>query len=372
MTGAKAIGIALSVFALIQYRSCFGECPKPFWYFAAYWGVLAFLSAMQGPEYRTTSFDRAAQVFQYLILFRISYNMMRRRTFRTFTLLTLAFVCVMVSALQLTGIISSTTAYRSALRYGVLGENVNTVGATFSIGLLASLSIGYERRSFSLLGRALLWLGTPILALCVLRSGSRGAESALVVAVVCFLARKDLSWKKLQTIALAVVAVGALAFVSTQVVVLNMRWTSSLTQSDFSDRPELAMKALEMFFEKPFLGWGPTNNHIELGARSGAESMDTHDVYLWVLTETGLAGGAPFIAGFAIALVLAWRARNGPDGILPFSLMMFIAVYDLSDTWFNRKLFWIVLAYACASYRDASKRRRITYTAGLVLAKGPA
>ena len=68
--------------------------------------------------------------------------------------------------------------------------------------------------------------------------------------------------------------------------------------------------AWEMFLEKPLIGWGPANNISELGSRLGLGSAIgmPHNVYLWLLTETGLLGTVPFLAG----LWLCWR--RGMEG----------------------------------------------------------
>ena len=52
-------------------------------------------------------------------------------------------------------------------------------------------------------------------------------------------------------------------------------------------------EAWNMFIQAPIMGWGPGNHIIELGSRFGRKPLDTHNGYLWVLTETGLAGQSP-------------------------------------------------------------------------------
>ena len=117
-------------------------------------------------------------------------------------------------------------------------------------------------------------------------------------------------------------------------------------------------KALEMFKERPLIGWGPVHHLYELGSRFGVLKLDTHNLYLWLLTETGLLGAIPFFIGLGICWSAAWKARDGIQGILPTAMIVFLLTINMAGTWHNRKLFWIVLAYGLASYSFVAPRWR--------------
>src|SRR2546430_17364485 len=64
-------------------------------------------------------------------------------------------------------------------------------------------------------------------------------------------------------------------------------WSSDVCSSD-----------LVMIRERPFLGWGPVENQVELERRlqdPGYVKRDAHNLLLELLTSTGVAGTNPFL-----------------------------------------------------------------------------
>ena len=129
-------------------------------------------------------------------------------------------------------------------------------------------------------------------------------------------------------------------------------------------REQIMPTAWSMFIESPIVGWGPINNVFELGSRFGRTKKDTHNGYLWVLTETGLAGAVPYLIALWLCLRAAWRARHGSEGSLPIALLITVFLINMSLTWHYRKMFWIILAYSVASESFLSKRRGMAYPVG--------
>ena len=84
--------------------------------------------------------------------------------------------------------------------------------------------------------------------------------------------------------------------------------------------------------EKPFFGWGPISNYVELGARFGRQKLDPHNLYLWIMTETGLLGAVPFFIGLWICWRAAWRARYGTEGSLPIALLACLFIVNMTGT----------------------------------------
>ena len=76
---------------------------------------------------------------------------------------------------------------------------------------------------------------------------------------------------------------------------------------------------------------------------------DTHNSFLWVMTETGAAGAFSFFAGLYLCFRSAWRSRLGPRGVLPLALLICVLVINSANTAINIKYTWLVFAYALAS-----------------------
>ena len=121
-----------------------------------------------------------------------------------------------------------------------------------------------------------------------------------------------------------------------------------------------------MFLDRPIMGWGHEVNTIELGLRLGDRPRDTHNTYLWVLTEEGLAGGLPYFAGLALCARAAWRGRRSAYGLIPLSLLSTVLVVSLSLTWQYRKVNWLVLGLALAGEKPFQSR-----ASGRVARSGP-
>jgi O-antigen ligase len=157
---------------------------------------------------------------------------------------------------------------------------------------------------------------------------------------------------------IVVLAVGLLAALSYCSEASRHRWEAALSNGDLAHREELYPNAWAMFLERPLIGWGPGTHLYELGSRSQylahwgdrrTLAMDTHNIYLYVLTATGLLGSLPFLVGTWLCVREAWRARRGPEGILPLALALTILTANLSSTFLYDKLHWFILAYASAS-----------------------
>jgi len=189
-------------------------------------------------------------------------------------------------------------------------------------------------------------------------TGSRGGLVAVTIGLFAlFLSgkgrapwlRTQLSKMRLKVGLIIVIAVSLLIGISYYYEPAKKRWEKTFTEGSMAGRERIFPAAVEMFFEKPLLGWGPTHHIYELGSRTGRPFRDTHNLYLWVLTETGLVGAIPFFMAVWYCLRGAWKARGGVHGALPLALLLALFTINLSLTWHNMKLFWIVLAYTLVS-----------------------
>jgi len=196
----------------------------------------------------------------------------------------------------------------------------------------------------------------PVLAVALVRTGARAALVGLATGLLVFVLSRGSVRIKIRNGIVVLLALGVLLATTLTSRTSMERWKMALEQKSMAGREEIFPEAWKMFTEKPFFGWGPINHYYELGWRMESETKDTHNLLLWVLTEVGLIGSFPFIAGMYFCLRSAWRARNGPHGVLPLALTMTLFIVNLSGTGMTRKVFWIVLAYASASGVQALSR----------------
>ena len=244
---------------------------------------------------------------------------------------------------------------RSQDRIAAFDANENQIAEILSLGLLVVIGLGYGRAKTELTIRLLCWLCSAGLAVMIVVTGSRGAMIALFLALLVFFLHGRSLKVKLKVGVVVVLALGFLGWLSYEIEPVRERWEKTYYEGDTAGRDVIFAAAWEMFLEKPLLGWGPANNISELGSRLGLRyARDTHNIYLWVLTEAGLLGAAFFFTGLWLCWQAAWKACNGIQGALPMALLLFLLVNGLKGTNHMEKLFWVVLAYAVASATRAS------------------
>jgi O-antigen ligase len=230
-----------------------------------------------------------------------------------------------------------------------LGENPNSIANTLMIGLLALIGLAYGREEISRRAQALFWFFSAFLFLAIIRTGSRGAIIALLVALAVLLLKRSAIARRLKVALVVVVAVVFVAVASYSIEAVRTRWERTLATGDTAGRDFIFYHATQMFFEKPFWGWGPVYHQIQLGSRLGVSTKDTHNLYLYVLTEVGLFGAIPFFLALFLCYRSAWRARGTIQGILPLSMLASLLVVYMKGTLIHNKLLWLALAYAAAS-----------------------
>jgi O-antigen ligase len=361
---SSLIGYLFIMVALVQPTVTFGELPRPFWYFVAYLCVFACLGFLQIPEYWSSKLVmRILTVIQLLALFLISYNLFQHQQVIKGAWLAFSAGCVLLSILQIGGIAAKVVAKN---RLSTLSQDPNSLGSQLGLGLLVLLGLAYGRNSQDIRISWLVWMCSGSLAAGMMLSGSRGALLSLVLGIMCLAARPGHATLRLKVGFIAVLTICSLVWAAYENDVVRTRWEKTYSAGNLAGREEIMPAAWSMFIESPIVGWGPVINVTELGYRFGRPFMDTHNGYLWILTETGLAGGVPYLIALWLCLRAAWRARHGPEGSLPLALLTSVFLINMSITWHYRKMFWIILAYSVASESFLSKRWRLDYPAGSI------
>jgi O-antigen ligase len=346
-TVPKLLGILLVAATVVQLRMCWKMPPKSFWLFASYlclysvWGIFSIHSNF---ELAREIILRFFTLFQLLILFWVSYNLLQNDKFVKGTLLTLTVSCTIVGGLILAGLGGEDVA-----RATVGDANPNLVGATLGLGavVLVGLKYGYLRNSIKL--QLLFWFCFAIIAIGLVRTGSRGALVAVVMALFVFPLTRGKLALKIKIGVATLFGVVVLMIASYQIETVRVRWEKTFRDSDLAGRQEIYSYALEMIREQPLIGWGPVSNRLELGLRVGLPERDAHNLYLHLLTEVGFLGALPFFIALCLCLKAAWRASKTIQGALPLAMFVLFLVVNLKGTYLNKKFFWVVLAYSLAS-----------------------
>lgn len=359
-TLASLAGYLFIATTSLRPRLCYRNPNRIVWCFAAYLVIFYLSGIARRPGLLLADYSfsdltsELATMIQLLFLFWVSSNLLTQgnRIVRR-ALFAFATSSIVLAVIQLAGYMNDApSAQFQDARSTAFGANPNLIGSLLMLGLLALIGLAYGQEETSLQTRAFCLCFAAVPFVAMIRSGSRGSMIAFVVGLcVLTFKRARLGFR----VKLAVMIGLALAFVviaSYRIEEVRVRWEAAIFEGDTAGRDEIYTEAAEMFFEKPFLGWGPINHQVELGNRLGlAHARDFHNLYLHLLTEVGVIGAFPFFLGVLLCCASAWRARKSVQRILPLAMLTSVLVLNLKGTSIDDKSLWFVFSYAAASGR---------------------
>ena len=346
------IGALFLATTFLEPKLVWGRVPGPMWFFLAYIYVYGLSFVVNGAQYPAEVKKQFIMLFQLLLIFWASTNLMRRQEIAERALLVFIAACVGLAILQLTGIANADVDFGGGItRARVLGQNPNRTARILSVGVLGVVGLAYLRVPALLRPRPLsLGIGA-LLGIAMIEGGSRGALLSLAVGVFTFAIGGRSLANKLRNLGLAVLLLLAGAVAALQSPLMRARL--ALAESgNLAKREEIFPTALQMFGEKPWWGWGPQANQYELGSRlpeHAALTRDMHNMVLELITSIGLFGAPLFLAGLAACTICAWRARHGVHGGMALAMMGALAVGNMSGNFIAFKPYWFVLALAAAA-----------------------
>jgi O-antigen ligase len=363
-TIAKFSGYLMLLVALFYPRTAFRRFPLAGWFFLLYILVVASLIPFQPSSYFLENRTNLFRIVQMFVLFWISFNLLRRSQMVTLTLASYAASVSMLAVLNSLGIF---TEEHVKARESAFGQDPNAVASVYAIGVLAMVGLVYGRKRKQNAWTLVVWLMLPVVAISMARTGSRGGLVSLAVGLAMILLRKGDSWTKVRNMMIVGLALGVFVVFTFSLELNRQRWEQTMEVGNMAGREVIYPAAWKLFLERPLTGWGPATHTKVLGARFFREELDTHNLYLWLLTQVGLLGSIPYFIGLGLCVAAAWKARAGPQGVLPLALMMVILVINMSLTSHEKKVFWLILAFALASTVQigvrAVKRRGVAVTA---------
>ena len=356
------IGAIYLAFTLLQPKACYRFPPKELWVYAVYLCYFAILCGFVNRQ--GDAIKQLTLMVQVFFLMWSGYNLMRYERIRKTALVTLVISCSVISLMQLSGV-ATTDLYESdaGARRAVLGQNPNNMANNISLGLVALVGFAFGRNKTSPRAKYVLAPLAIIMAGAIFYTGSRGALLALGVGFAAFAIRGKTPWDKAKSLIIVLAVLGGLMLAVMHTPSLESRYKRTIVENNMSGREKIFPAAWEMFKEKPIIGWGPIDNMYQLGKRvqifkdptlfkrsdSNKGMMDTHNMFLDVLTSTGLFGAAPLFIFVILCMMAAWRAQRGPDGALPLVMVVAVILMNMSGNWIASKLDWLMMAYALSS-----------------------
>jgi len=349
-----AISLGLLMLTLVlQMPLVLRKPPPAFICFLIYGAVFALPILSRETVFQDEAFWQLAVLVQLMLMSWIGFNLMKSEKVARTAILVFAVSCTVLAILQITGVSETTTNYEETIqRTTSFGFHPNNLARILSLALLVLVGLAYGGVKNPIRSKWLVWLLFAVIGFAVIETGSRGGLLAFVAGLSFIVLRKGSIKTKMRNALVLVLGAALLSFIAFESELFRSRFDRAVEEGDLARREQIYPTAWEMFLERPLIGWGGKGSEFELGARLAHEdeiSKNPHNLILYILVATGLLGSLPMLAGILLAGFAAWRARNGPRGVIPISLFAAVIVANMSGLWLHNKLHWFVMAYALSS-----------------------
>lgn len=346
ITGALFLAVCL-----LQPGLCFGRRPTVTWWFLGYLYVYWAAYVAGGAQFTPDAVRSSLFYIQALLIFIACFNLMRDPKIARQVMIVLAIAALVLALMTILGI--ETAKDSDSQRVTVFGQNANRAARVLLAGALAFVGLVVGRPQKALRPSVLAW---PAFALCVLgmiMGGSRGGLVAFAAGLWMFSMTGPTIAVRARNVVITLVLLGGAGFAAYKSPLMQER-IQLAAQGNLAKREVIFPAAFAEFKSKPLIGYGPGNQYV-LAVRLGLPpklhaTRDTHNLFLEVLTATGVLGTVPFVWALWVCCWSAWKARRGIEGILPAAQMMSTMVGNLTGNYIVLKLQWVLLAYAMASW----------------------
>jgi len=343
---------------LLHPRRCYGRLPQSVAWFGVYLYVMLVALVFAGASYPGGLYVSEVVDFELLLLlwmlvFWVCTNLFDDDRLARTALWGLVAGCLVRSAMPILGV--GTTAHEQGIggaRVTVLGQGPNQSAQVLAVGLLALIGLSYVQLSRPGRGRALAWAGVALITFGLIATGSRGGLVTFATGLMVLLVTGRSLRVRLRNATVAVLALGVLGVGFARSDLLQRRFAQAVDEGNLAGREAIYPLSVQMFRERPLLGWGPITNKYELATRlsdSIHDHRDAHNGILEILTSCGIAGLLPFAIGVWLCARAAWIARAGPRGALPLVLVSAVVMVNMSGNRLTAPILWLMLAYAQSS-----------------------
>jgi len=358
----KLTGLLFLLLALVQPRLTLRRPPAAFWWFVGY---LLIATAASVPVlevgYAEAAVGRLTTAAQMIVMFWIVSNVMRDEELAWKGLVAFYFACVVIAVLMGMGIGRTVTLTARGERLSFGGGNANAVGSALTLGLFIILAGSLASRFTDRKWKVLLPITGTVLLYGMAVTGSRGAVLGSAAGLLALGLHGERLRSRLRNLLIVLVAGSLVGYGVYIVFISRARLEEAVVGKRLAGREQIYPQAIKMFLERPIFGWGAEGNTRELARRvpfMREDSLDTHNLFLYVLTECGIVGFLPFVAGLILCVGSARRAVRSRHGLLPVVLIFAVLAMGMSSNWIRRKPLWLVLGYAVAAGASAGPRRR--------------
>jgi O-antigen ligase len=326
MTFARVMGLLFFATYCFYYNPLLALWPspsRPCRWFLAYLAIYCLSGFFLPEELISVFFSRLLTLVQLIMFFWVAMDLCKDEKIMRQVLLTYAIALSVLAVgmvLQLPAFAPVAPDPQETVgeieRVSVLGYPGNTVAAMWAFAVVALVGLCLHP-AYTLFPK-LLWVffALPMMA-AIGMTGSRAGMGGLLIG---FLVYSMPHWRarwKLCTVLLAFLGIAATVYFIMNTPSATQRWEQAVYDGKLAGREHIVPVALQMFLERPLLGWQPFAYERELGRRLGRYKKDAHNLFLTLVLEVGIVGAVPFLMGLWRCAQTAWQARIGRLGLLP-------------------------------------------------------
>jgi O-antigen ligase len=241
-------------------------------------------------------------------------------------------------------------------RSTIFEQNANEIGEVYGVALVALVALGLFKSTTQKL-RFIVFPLAGLIATGLAKTGSRTGTLFAVLGILILLPQTRAFVPRVKRYLVILLLAAVFAGVVSQIpTVLKRFQVASSGPATDESRVRMIPVLWEIFLRSPITGTGPDRYQYELTRRAmpymaeKQQIIGSHNLALLLLVETGVIGFALFSIGLGKTLISAWRARNGPLGLLPLAwlLPMTIGGLTVCNPIFA-SIFWIAITYSLAA-----------------------
>jgi O-antigen ligase len=338
---------------VLNPSAAYRRVPRPLPWLAAYLWIFLVIWAFLANEHFAETLRLFGNMVLLILLLWVMYNLLADARVLRGALLAIVVSCSARALMQWFGIAATAhEVWTGGERVTVLGQNANLSALILSSGLVTVLGLQGTRARWLPRFELLAWPLAALIAVAIIQTGSRGGLVCAGAGVLVFFFRGGTVLRRLRNTFVGMAAVALLGWGALQSQVMRGRLAGDGSVHMLAGREQIYPALVQMFSERPLLGWGPVDNQYEIARRIQERhkvSRDAHNLVGELLTATGLVGAVPFLIALAMCIRAAWRARAGLLGALPLAFLTTVLVGTLSGTWIASKVLWLAMTLALAA-----------------------
>jgi O-antigen ligase len=327
------------------------------WWFAGY-GFIYVLNGLVIPQQFVSPFLVQLQTFiQLLVLCWIGSTLLQEEKFARHTVLAFSIATLFLATGMLLGLPRFSQTWGGE-RLSAAGFDPNGIAPIMALGAQAFIGFGIEQTRRAV-GMRVTFIALSLLPLtAMVYTGSRGGILACVTGLALYALPYRRAKRKMTAILVATIAIVGVGYIVANNQTTLSRFEKSYETGNTAKRDKIFAASLEMFAEKPLLGWGAVIWGYELGSRAGrrANELGTHNLFLYLLVEVGLLGAAPFFIGLGSCVRAAWTARACSLEFIPLVWLITMLVDSMSIDTLRAKVLWLTLMLSLAAEAATIKR----------------